>query len=93
MGSRQRHCWNNTLIKSYIDEKVEILEEHGKVVFEHEQFIYEVIQHDNGGFEYSCYSFKDFISGDKLEAVSNGSVSGSARDAVYMAIGEQNEYR
>ncbi|SMP85985.1 hypothetical protein SAMN06313486_10166 [Epsilonproteobacteria bacterium SCGC AD-308-P11] len=78
----------NWKIETYLSEKVEILKENDEVVFEHNQFIHQIFLNSEGEYEYNSYSFDDFISGDELEPIDGGGCTGTAHDAVFMAIGE-----
>lgn len=78
--------WNIVVENSYLDEKIEYLSEYNKVVYEHEQLIYEIFVNSEGDYEYNCYDFISFASGDTLQVVDGGCCTGSAKDAVYMAI-------
>lgn len=69
-------------INDRLTDKAKILEETEKVMFEHNQLIYEVFLRSDGDYEVNIYSFDDFISGDELEAVDGGCCTGSAKDAV-----------
>jgi len=80
--------WNIVVVNPYLEEKIEILESKDRVVFEHGQLIYEIFVNSEGDYEYNCYDFSEFIGGDTLDALDGGCCTGSARDAVYMAIRE-----
>jgi len=84
-------AWSNGSYKTsenaYLLAKIEILEKHDSVVFENEQIIYQIFQRDDGDYEYSFYNFDDFIDGDELNAMDGGICTGSAKDAVFMVIG------
>jgi hypothetical protein len=83
-------AWSNgsyvTSDNAYLLAKIEILETKDEVVFEHEQVIYKIFTDSEGGYQYDFYNLEDFISGDTLESMDGGCCSGSAKDAVYMAI-------
>jgi hypothetical protein len=75
--------WN---VSTYLSEKARILEAEKEVVFEHNQFIYQVFQTVDGEYEYSKYSFSDFTCGETLDAEDGGVFDGSAKDAIDFMI-------
>ncbi|WP_294963374.1 hypothetical protein [Sulfurimonas sp.] len=82
------YCWKiKEPIGFYLKEKIKILEEKEEVFFEHNQKLYQVLLRSDGDYEYNEYDLEDFASGDTLEG-EGGVCSGSARDAIFTAIGE-----
>lgn len=82
--------WNIVEEKSYLDKKVEILEEKDEVVFEHSQLIYQVFLRCDGDYDVNVYDLStNFTSGDELEVTDGGCCSGSAKDAVYFMIDQE----
>lgn len=79
-------CSDST--SDYLNEKIALLEKNNKVIFEHKQIVYEVFLRSDGDYEYNCYDLKNFVNGDILEANDGGVCTGSAKDAIEMAIEE-----
>lgn len=73
---------------AYLSSKVAILKNTGSVVFEHEQMIYNIWESDEG-YTYNMYDFDDFTCGEHLVSEDGGCCTGTAHEAVFMAIGEQ----
>jgi len=85
------HDWEFVPALSYLDEKISHLEDNHKVIFEHNQMLYEIYYSDsNEGYMYERYDMKDFINGDALNSDDGGLCTGSPYDAVYMAIAGVN---
>ncbi|MFA6195276.1 MAG: hypothetical protein WC656_01375 [Sulfurimonas sp.] len=84
-------AWSNGSYKTsenaYLSQKVAILEEKNEVVFEHEQMIYKIWSCEDG-YMYDCFCLSEFSSGEELESEDGGCCTGTAHDAVFMAIEE-----
>jgi hypothetical protein len=78
--------WEIVQNNSYLDEKVEILDSKDRVVFEHEQIIYEIFVNSEGDYEYNFYSFANVFNRNTLDTTDGGCCTGFARDAIFMAI-------
>lgn len=82
-------AWSNGSYKTsenaYLSDKVAILEEKDEVVFEHEQMIYKIWSCDEG-YMYDIFDLSDFSSGEEFESIDGGCCTGTAHDAVFMAI-------
>jgi len=77
------------MCKHFIEEKTELLKNYSKVIFEYDTLIYTISYSDgNDGYMYECYDLANHISGDTLESLDGGLCTGSAKDAIEMAIGE-----
>ena len=74
-------------IETYLLSKVAILEEKDEVVFEYKGVICQIWTSEEG-YMYNMYDFEDFTDGEELNSVDGGCCTGSAKDAVFMAIGE-----
>jgi len=74
---------------TYLQEKIKNLDEENTITLEHNSLIYQIWYSDEySGFMYECYDLSSFISGDTLESLDGGLCTGSAKDAIEMAIGE-----
>ena len=89
--NQKGYGWEIIPPKSYLDEKVEILEDKSEVVFEHECMIYTISESSEGGYEINMYDLHtdNFITGDTLDADDGGHCSGNAKDAVYFMLGDK----
>ncbi len=89
--NQKGYGWEIIPPKSYLDEKVEILEDKSEVVFEHECMIYTISESSEGGYEINKYDLHadNFITGDTLDADDGGHCSGNAKDAVYFMLGDK----
>lgn len=76
------------MTENYLSNKIALLEENNSVVFEHKQKIYSVSLNSSEEYEYNVYSSSTIFNQDMLEPMDGGCCTGSAKDAVYMAIGE-----
>lgn len=85
-------AWSNGSYKTsenaYLSKKVAMLESMGSVVFEHEQMIYQIWESDED-YMYEVYDFDDFTCGEHLVSEHGGLCSGTAHDAIFMAIEEE----
>lgn len=81
-----KYNWKIETPKSYLDEKIDTLIETEEVVFEHQQKVFTIFRNSNAEYEYNIYSSRDIIDADMLEPLDGGVCTGSATDAVYMAI-------
>jgi hypothetical protein len=86
--NNESYKWEMIEPKSYLEQKVEILEDKGEVVFEHDCMIYTISQSCEGGYEINMYDMHtdNFISGDTLDADDGGHCDGNAKDAVYFML-------
>lgn len=86
--NKEGYSWKIIEPKSYLDKKVEILEDKGEVVFEHDFMIYTISKSSEGGYEINMYDLHvdNFISGDTLDADDGGHCSGNAKDAVHFML-------
>jgi len=89
--NQKGYGWEIIPPKSYLDEKVEILEDKSEVVFEHECMIYTISESSEGGYEINKYDLHadNFITGDTLDTDDGGHCSGNAKDAVYFMLGDK----
>lgn len=87
--NKEGYSWKIIQPKSYLDEKVEILENKDEVVFEQDCMIYAISKSTEGGYEINMYDLHadNFIAGDTLDADDGGHCSGNAKDAVYFMLG------
>jgi hypothetical protein len=86
-------AWSNGSYKTsenaYLLEKVKILEENISVNFEHEDEFYSIWWSDgNDGYMVEVFNPSELNIGEELESDRGGLCTGSAKDAVFMFMGE-----